>query len=214
MYACLLSTVAALFSNSYAVITQLINRYGYSAVFVLMLLESSSLPVPSEAVLPLAGLLSSKGLFDFYLAFAAALAGNICGLAVDYFIGYYLGKDVVYKHLHSFHVKKEALDAFDAWFDRNAIAAVFFSRLLPVARTVMSIPAGFARMPLKQFFSYSIVGSLIWDIVLMYFGFYLLSAHSASIVLTSIGVFAIALYLIYALFLRHIRKHEKGQART
>ena len=209
MYVYLFNIVTAFISNPYAIISQLINHYGYSAVFVLMLFESSSLPVPSEVVLPLAGLLSSKGMFDFYIAFAAALAGSIGGLAVDYFIGYYLGKDLVYKHLHAFHIKKSDLDAFDEWFDRNAVVAVFFSRLIPIARTVMSLPAGFARMPLKQFFAYSILGSFIWDIVLMYFGFYLLSASSASIVLGSIGAFAIIIYLIYALFMRHINSHGK-----
>ena len=209
MYSYLLGMVPALFSNSYAAISQLIGSYGYSAVFLLMLFESSSLPVPSEVVLPLVGLLSSKGLFNFYIAFMAALAGSIGGLGVDYFIGYYLGKDIVYKHLGYFHVKKEDLDAFDAWFDRNAVIAIFFSRLIPVARTIMSLPAGFVRMPLKQFFAYSIVGSIIWDMVLMYFGFYLLSANSAMIVLASIGAFAIAVYLIYALFMRHIGSHRK-----
>jgi membrane protein DedA with SNARE-associated domain len=209
MYACLFSIVTAFFSDPYAIIAQLISHYGYSAIFVLMLFESSSLPVPSEVVLPLAGLLSSKGLLDFYLAFAAALAGSIGGLAVDYAIGYYLGKDLVYKHLRDFHIKKADLDAFDAWFGRNAVAAVFFSRLIPIARTIMSLPAGFVRMPLKQFFAYSILGSFIWDIVLMYFGFYLLSAKSAAIVLSSIGAFAIIVYLIYALFMRHIRMREK-----
>jgi membrane protein DedA with SNARE-associated domain len=210
MYVYLLSIVAVFFSNPWVMIKQLISSYGYSAIFVLMLLESSSLPVPSEVVLPLAGLLSSKGMLNLYFAFAAALAGSIGGLAVDYLLGYYLGKDIVYKHLRDFHIKKRDLDAFDAWFDRNAIGAIFLSRLIPVARTVMSVPAGFARMPLKQFFSYSIAGSFIWDIVLMYFGFYLLSARSASIVLASIGAFAIVLYLIYALFIRNMRQHRKG----
>jgi membrane protein DedA with SNARE-associated domain len=204
-----LSIVTSLFSDPYAVISRLIGSYGYSAIFVLMLFESSSLPVPSEVVLPLAGLLSSKGLLNFYIAFIAALAGSIGGLCVDYFIGYYLGKDIVYKHLGYFHVKKADLDAFDAWFDRNAIVAIFFSRLIPVARTIMSLPAGFVRMPLKQFFAYSIAGTFIWDIVLMYFGFYLLSVNSAALVLTAIGAFAIILYLIYALFLRNMRERGK-----
>jgi membrane protein DedA with SNARE-associated domain len=205
----LFGIVSSFVPDSYAVISNLIHSYGYAAVFVLMLFESSSLPVPSEVVLPLAGFLSSKGFLNLYLAFAAALLGGIGGLCIDYFIGYYLGKDVVYKHLGYFHVKKTDLDAFDAWFDRNAIAAIFFSRLIPVARTIMSIPAGFARMPLKQFFEYSIAGSVIWDAVLMYFGFYLLSASSASVVLASIGAFAIVLYLIYSLFIRRIRKRRK-----
>jgi membrane protein DedA with SNARE-associated domain len=207
MYVYLLSIVSTFFSNPYATVVRLMGSYGYLALFVLMLLESSSFPVPSEAVLPLAGLLSSRGIFNFYIAFAVALVGSICGMAIDYYIGYYLDKDLVYNHLRYLHIKRVDLDAFDKWFERNAVAAVFLSRLIPVARTVMSIPAGFARMPLKKFFAYTIAGTLIWDAVLMYFGFYLLSAKSASTILASVGALAIALYLIYVLFLRHVRKH-------
>ncbi len=200
-----LNIIAAFASSPYAAINGLIGSYGYLAVFVLMLLENSSLPVPSEVVLPLAGFFAAKGALSFFLALCAALAGSIGGIAIDYAIGYYVGKDIVYKHLRYLRVKKADLDAFDAWFGRNALIAVFMSRLMPVVRTVISFPAGFARMPMKEFFAYSIAGSFVWDIVLMYFGFYALSASNAVIVLASIGAFAIALYLVYALFMRRAR---------
>lgn len=205
----MLGIIASFVSNPHAAINALMASYGYAAVFVLMLLESSSIPVPSEVVLPLAGFFAAKGVLDFLPALVVAMLGSIGGLAIDYAIGYYLGKDVIYAHLSIFHVKKRDLDAFDAWFDRNAIAAVFLSRLLPVVRTVMSFPAGFAKMPLKEFFAYSILGSFIWDVVLMAFGFYALSANSAVMALGAIGVFAIALYIIYAAFMRRIRKHAR-----
>lgn len=165
--------------------------------------------MPSEAVLPLAGYFSATGALNVYLAIAVALAGGILGAAVDYAIGYYVGNDVVYKHLGRFHVKRKDLDAFDAWFDRNAILAVFMSRLIPVVRTAMSFPAGFAKMPLKDFFAYSIAGTLIWDIVLVGFGFYALSASSAELILASVSVFVIFLYVVYALFMRHVRRHAR-----
>lgn len=192
-------------TNIYNIIYTFIQTHGYSAVFALMALEGSSLPVPSEIVLPVAGLLAEDGVFSFYGALVAALLGSMVGLAVDYTIGYYVEKDVVYKHLQTFHIKKESLEKFDAWFDRNAIAAVFFSRFIPGVRTLISFPAGFAKMPLKEFFAYSTIGSLIWDLVLMLFGFYLLSATNAVVVLTSLGVFAIALYGIYKLAMGKIR---------
>lgn len=201
----ILSIVSWVLSNT-SYIEALITSYGYLAIFMLMVLESASLPVPSEVVLPLSGYLAEKGFLNFYLALAAGMLGAIVGLAVDYAIGYYLGKDVIYKHLRLFHIKRESLERFDAWFDRNAIAAVFISRLIPEIRALMSFPAGFAEMPLKQFFSYSIAGALIWNIVLMLFGFYLLSAQSAVVVMASIGVFAVLLYMIYAIFMRHTRR--------
>ncbi len=203
----ILSDLIGLVSGSYAIVTHLMQHYGYAAIFGMMALEGSSIPIPSEIVLPLTGGLAAQHIINLYLGFIAALAGSILGLAVDYYIGYYLGKDVVYRHLHIFHVKKESLDAFDEWFDRNGVAAVLFSRLVPVIRTVMSFPAGFAKMPKKTFFGYSILGSFVYDIVLVMFGYYLLSAKSAVVIMTGIGVFAIALYIVYRLFMsRVVRK--------
>lgn len=200
-----LFSIAALFTNSYNTIMHLVSSYGYPALFGLMLLEGSSLPVPSEVILPLAGYLAAKGTFNVFLAFLFSLLGSICGLIIDYTIGYVIGKDIVYKHLRRLRIRKSSLDAFDAWFARNGVAAVFFSRLIPVLRTVMSFPAGFAKMQLKKFFIYSITGSVIWDSVLIAFGYYLLSAHSAEIALASIGIFAILLYIVFKMALKRIR---------
>ncbi|MEM3841501.1 MAG: DedA family protein [Candidatus Micrarchaeaceae archaeon] len=195
--------------GSVAAITSIMEKYGYAAIFGLMALESSSIPVPSEVIMPLAGLLSSKGILSFPLAFAASLLGSLVGLAVDYYIGYYLGKDVVYRHLRLFHISKEQLDAFDAWFKRNGAPAVLITRMLPVVRTVMSFPAGFAQMDKKKFFGYSLSGSAVWNIVLMLFGFYALSSSNAVYVLTSMGIFALALYIIYVIAIRKLKASAK-----
>jgi len=200
-----LTSILSIFSNAYSTVQALIAQYGYLAIFSLMLLEGSSLPVPSEVVLPLTGFFAANGTIDLYIGFLAALLGSIAGLAIDYYIGYFIGKDVVYKHLRFFHIKKETLDAFDAWFDRNGIASVFFIRFVPVLRTVISFPAGFAEMPAKEFFGYSIAGCFIFDVVLVAFGYYALSSNSAVTVLASIGVFAIALYIVYRYALKYIR---------
>lgn len=200
-----LASIIDIFSDSYATIAQLISVHGYLAIFGLMLIEGSSLPVPSEIVLTAGGYFAAKGVLNVFFVFVASLLGSIGGLIIDYAIGYYIGKDVVYKHLKLFRVKKESLDAFDAWFARNGVAAVFFSRLVPVIRTVMSLPAGFAKMPLKRFFFYSITGTAIWDAVLVAFGYYLLSYNSAVVVLGSIGALAILLYVVFKLAMRRIR---------
>lgn len=208
----ILSDLLGLVSGSYAIVAHLMNQYGYVAIFSMMALEGSSIPIPSEVVLPLTGALAQQHIISLYLGFIAALAGSILGLAVDYYIGYYLGKDVVYKHLGRLHIDKESLDAFDAWFERNGIAAVLFSRLVPVIRTAMSFPAGFARMPKKVFFGYSILGSFVYDVVLVMFGYYLLSAKSAVVIMTGIGVFAIALYVVYRLFMSKVVKRGGPKA--
>lgn len=202
----IISFLLALIHGSYNVINSYIKSYGYAAIFILMALESSSLPVPSEVVLPLAGLFVAKGLLNFWLALGAAVLGSIVGSLIDYAIGYFIGKEIVYKHLKIFHIKKESLERFDKWFEKNGVAAVFLTRLVPVVRTLINFPAGFAKMPFKKFMLYSVAGMIIWDIVLMAFGFYLLAANSAVIVLAAVGVFAILLYVVYKLAMRRMSK--------
>ncbi|HVC58269.1 MAG TPA: DedA family protein [Candidatus Acidoferrales bacterium] len=199
------ANIMALFTNSYGEISELMKIYGYSALFGLMTLESSSIPVPSEVVLPLAGALSASGTFNFGIAFLVSIVASLVGLTIDYGIGYFVGKDVVYKHLQAFRIKKETLDSFDKWFTRNGGAAVFLSRLLPVLRTVMSFPAGFAGMSLKKFYGYSLAGIFIWNLVLMLFGYYLIKINSAVVTLTAIGVLGVVLYAIYAYAVRRMR---------
>ena len=201
----LLLSLTGLTTQAYGIVTNLVHAYGVAAVFVLMLLESSSIPVPSEVIMPLAGVFAAQHIFSFYIALLASIAGSAIGIAIDYLIGYYIGKDIVYKHLRLFHIKKESLDAFDEWFSRNGVAAVFFTRLVPVVRTLMSFPAGFAKMPPKTFFTYSIAGAAIWNTVLMLFGFYFLSSTNAVVLMAAIGVFAIALYITYRYAVKSMR---------
>jgi membrane protein DedA with SNARE-associated domain len=204
----IISSVSSLVFNSYAAITMLIKSYGYFAIFILMAMESSSLPVPSEVILPLAGFFAAQGTLNFTIALIAGILGSIVGSLIDYAIGYYIGKDVVYKHLKFFHIKKESLDRFDVWFKKNGKAAIFFTRLIPIIRTFISFPAGFAKMKLKEFLAYSIAGIVIWDLVLMLFGYYLHSVadNSAVVALAAIGVFAIVLYVVYRVAMKRMRK--------
>lgn len=200
--------ITSLISGSYNVISMFIKSYGYAAIFVLMGLEASSLPVPSEVVLPIAGVFAATGQLNFAIALFVGIVGSVVGSLIDYAIGYYIGKDVVYKHLSLFHLKKETLDGFDAWFVRNGNAAVFLTRLVPIVRTFINFPAGFAKMSLKKFLAYSIIGMLIWDSVLMGFGFYLqkTAANNIVVAMAAVGVFAILLYLVYRLAMKKLRK--------
>lgn len=184
----------------------LVETYRYPMLFLLMFLESASIPVPSEVVMPLAGALAFRHILYFWPAFIVTFAGSSLGIALDYYIGFVLGKEVVYKHLRFFHLNRKKLDAFDSWFNKNAVAAVFFSRLLPVVRTIMSFPAGFARMKPKEFFAYSFSAAALWNIVLMLFGFYALSTNNAVIWMGAIGAFAIALFVLYRIGMKRLRR--------
>ncbi len=198
----------SLLNTTEGAITGFIHSYGYVAIFVLMALESASLPIPSEVVLPLVGLFSAQGVINPYLAFIVVFVAGLLGMAIDYYIGYYVGKEVIYKHLRAFRVKKETLDAFDAWFSKNGAFAVFVGRLLPEVRGLVSLPAGFAVMPKRKFFFYSAIGTLIWDIVLMSFGYYALDSGSAYVTLIAVGLLATILYAIYALAMSRVIKRR------
>ena len=200
----ILMLLQTIFSTAY--INSLLSTYGYLGLFGMMVLEGASLPIPSEVIAPIAGYLAAKGVFNFYIAALAILAGNMVGVVIDYIIGYFIGKDVVYKHLHLFHISKEQIDAFDSWFNRNGGFAVFVSRMIPVLRGLISFPAGFARMPFKKFFLYSLVGSAIWDILLMLFGYYLLSSNNLYIAMSAVAFLALILYIIYRIAVKKTRK--------
>ncbi len=198
----ILSSLHSLFGEASALVTV----YGYPALFILMLLESAALPIPSEVVLPLAGLLAARGVFNVYLVFAIVLIAGVLGMAIDYYIAYFLGKDLVYKHLRRFHISKESLGSFDRWFERNGAFTVFIGRLLPEIRGLVSFPAGFAAMPKKKFFAYSIAGTAIWDVALISFGYYALNANNAYVVMVAVAVFAIVLYAIFRMATKRVRR--------
>ena len=209
MFFIALSIVASLLSaltNTYAGISAFVSMYGYLAIFVLMTLEYASLPVPSEVVLPLIGFFAAKGAFPFIGALGVVLLAGVVGMFIDYYIAYFVGKDVVYKHASKFHITTERLDEFDNWFKRNGKFAVFIARLIPVARGLISFPAGFAQMQKRTFLVYSLGGSLIWDVVLMLFGYYGLAAQSAYIVMSAIGIFAVVIYVIYKVATARLKK--------
>ncbi len=209
------SALSSIIGGSQQFILSFISSNGYAALLVLMILESASLPIPSEIVIPTAGYLSAQGLLNPFVAFTVILIGSLIGIALDYGIGFYLGKDVVYKHLKLFRVKKESIDAFDSWFMRNGAFAVFVSRLIPEVRGLMSIPAGFARMPLKKFYAYSTIGIVVWNTVLMAFGFYLgkYAAKNAELLLVSVAAFIIALYAIYRYASKRMKSGSKSETR-
>jgi membrane protein DedA with SNARE-associated domain len=198
-------TVAQVFSGTYSSISGLIASYKYVAIIILMALESASLPIPSEIVLPLIGGMAAAREINFYAALAATLVGTAIGITVDYMIAYAVEKEIFYRHMGLFHVKRSSVEAFDSWFLRNGAFAVFVARILPVVRGLISFPAGFAKMPLKKFYAYSMAGSLIWNAALMAFGYKLFSVSSIQAAFVAIGALAIVLYAVYHLSMKRIR---------
>ncbi len=157
-----------------ASITGTVTSWGYGGVFSLMVLEASSMPIPSEIVLPFAGYLVSTGNIEFTCTLAVATIGALVGSLIDYYIGL-KGVETLakYKLLGRSIFSEHQLKVAANYFDRYGSAMVFAGRLVPVLRTLISFPAGAVKMPLAKFLGYTLAGCLIWNSLLIYVGYYL-----------------------------------------
>ncbi|HMM22491.1 MAG TPA: DedA family protein [Selenomonadales bacterium] len=154
----------------YAWIIQYIDVWGYAAIIVGMAMESACLPVPSELIFGFAGYLVFLGRMDFTTAVIAGVIGGLLGSVASYWAGYYGGRPFAEKYGRYIFLSRRHVDSAQQWFDRYGLKAVFFARLLPVVRTFISLPAGFARVPFSKFVFYTVLGSIPWTIGLIYAG--------------------------------------------
>lgn len=152
---------------------QFINSYGYVAVAVLMAMENACIPIPSELILGFAGYLIFAEQMTFSGALIAGMVGGMLGSIFAYAVGSTGGRKFVDKYGKYFFIKKSHVDLAQRWFDRYGIRAVFFSRMLPVVRTFISLPAGFARVNFPAFLFYTFAGSLPWTALILYAGIFL-----------------------------------------
>jgi membrane protein DedA with SNARE-associated domain len=145
--------------------TDFIDATGLVGVFVLMTLESACIPVPSEAIMLFAGFNVSEGDMTLFGIVAAGSLGNLAGSLIAYAAGYY-GRLELLDRNRLLHVNRRHLEWADRWFERHGDATVFFTRLLPIIRTFISLPAGVARMPLGRFTVFTLAGSIPWVLML------------------------------------------------
>jgi membrane protein DedA with SNARE-associated domain len=143
---------------------------GLAGVFVLMLLESACIPVPSEATMLFAGFNVHNGHYSLFEAVAFGVLGNLVGSWIAYGVGYYGRVEWLEKHGRKIHVKPEHLAWADNWFQRYGDATVFFTRMLPIIRTFISLPAGVARMPFWRFTMLTLLGCIPWVFALTFIG--------------------------------------------
>jgi len=151
-------------------VTQVIQSGGYAGIVALMGIESACIPLPSEIIMPFAGYLVYKGVFNLLLVATAGAIGCNLGSLVAYEIGFYGGRPLVERYGRWILMGRRELDWADSFFARYGQMAVFFGRLLPVIRTFIALPAGIARMPRGKFHLYTFLGSWPWCFALAYFG--------------------------------------------
>lgn len=158
--------------NSLATWVQdVIEQLGYLGVALLVVLENVFPPIPSEIVLPFAGFVAQRGSDSVVLMILAATVGSVIGALIMYWIAAVIGDERLHAFTRKFgkwvQIREADLTRAEEWFDRHAVSAVLVGRCVPLIRSVVSIPAGFRRMKLVPYITYTFLGSLVWNIALV-----------------------------------------------
>jgi len=158
-------------------IIETINALGYLGIFLLMLLESVFPPIPSELIIPFAGFSAANGALDLWLVLLAATAGAVVGMLPWYAAGRLFGlgrvRTLADRYGRWLTLNADEIDTATEWFRRFGPVIVLAGRLIPIIRTLISVPAGLARLPFWQFLAFSTVGALLWNTILVGAGFIL-----------------------------------------
>ena len=185
-----------------------ISSAGYFGIFLLMIAESTFMPVPSELVLPFAGYLISSGKFGFFALIIVSLLGSILGSLISYYLGKTFGRKAIIRFGRYFFLNEHDLEIAHKWFGKHGEKTIFFCRFIPAVRHVISIPAGIAEMNLKKFLLYTSLGALGWNTILVFSGIFLrqnwteILKYSEAI---DAFVIAAAVFLVAFFFYSHIR---------
>jgi membrane protein DedA with SNARE-associated domain len=147
-----------------------VDKLGLPGVFVLMVAESACIPIPSEGTMLFAGFNVAEGHYTLWAVVLVATAANLVGSWIAYAIGYYGRLDILEKHGSKLHIKKSHLEWADRWFEKYGSWTVFLTRMLPIIRTFISLPAGVARMPFWKFTILTVAGCLPWIFMLTLIG--------------------------------------------
>jgi membrane protein DedA with SNARE-associated domain len=145
-------------------------EWGYVGVFLLMALESTVFPIPSEVVIPPAAYWATQGRFDFWLVVAAATLGSWAGAALSYAVARAVGRPLILRFGKYIMVPERKWLMAERWITHYSTGGIFFARMLPVVRHLVSLPAGAARIPFGSFSLMTLAGSLVWCTVLAWFG--------------------------------------------
>ncbi len=196
----------------------LIATFGYPGIIFGMAIESFNIPLPSEAIMTFAGVLVAQGELNFWWVVLAGALGNLIGSIGNYYLGAYGGRPLLEKYGKYVLVSQRDLDRADHWFAKYGLAAVFFTRMVPVIRTFISLPAGMARVPIVPFIIFTFAGSLLWSMLLTYLGM-LLGANYEAVIKPWMQRFEIVIMLglvaLVGLYVwHHLRKPKRRRKKA
>jgi len=198
------------------VLINLISQYGYLAVFVLMLAESACIPIPSELVMMFGGALAGGAVAGAHPSlvgvFAAGVLGNVAGSYLSWAVGKYAGQAAIRRWGRRVGIREHEIDKATVWFERHGPVAVLVGRVIPVIRTFISLPAGFAEMPAGRFGLYTTLGAIPWTAALAIAG-YALGANWEQVANDFHGpTYVIAGLLIVGIIVLLVRRRRKAAA--
>ena len=154
-------------------VVETVGSLGYIGIFIMMFLESSFFPFPSEVVMIPAGYLAYKGEMNIYMAIFSGIAGSLTGALFNYFLAVKFGRKFLIKYGKYFFIKEETITKMEEFFKSHGHISTFSGRLIPAVRQYISFPAGLARMNLLTFSIYTTLGAAIWVVILTLLGYYL-----------------------------------------
>lgn len=191
-------------------LVDLIFDWGYLGIFLLMTVESSFIPFPSEIVLVPAGYLASKGDMSISMIMASALGGSMVGALINYYLALTLGRKILSKYGKYFFIKENALEKMDSYFEKHGHISTFIGRLIPGIRQLISIPAGLSKMNLAVFSFYTALGAGLWALILVMLGYFIgENQELISMYLKQITITVLITLLLLASWYYSVQKRKK-----
>lgn len=190
-------------------LVNLIFDWGYFGIFLLMSIESSFIPFPSEIVLIPAGYLASQGQMSIGFIMVSALAGSLVGAFVNYYLALKLGRRILEKYGKYFFIKESALGKMDSFFERHGHISTFIGRLIPGIRQLISIPAGLAKMNLVVFASFTALGAGVWALVLILLGYFI--GENQELINAYLKEITIAVFILLVLLASWYAYYQKNK---
>ena len=190
-------------------IVSYVSQWGYTGIFLMMFLESSFFPFPSEVAMIPAGYLAHQGQMSLVLAWCAGTAGSLAGAVFNYYLCYFFGRELVLKYGKYVGITKVKMRKFEAFFKRHGDISTFNCRLIPGIRQYISLPAGLAKMNLFKFSLYTTLGAGIWVAILLAVGWYLGKNYDKSAFSHIVVALLAAVGLLTALYIFYVKRLSK-----
>lgn len=180
-------------------IVKTVGDLGYWGIFMMMFLESSFFPFPSEVVMIPAGYLAYKGEMNLFLAVFAGIAGSLAGAVFNYFLAMRFGRVFIQRYGKYVLIKEETLQKMEDFFAKHGHISTFSGRLIPAVRQYISLPAGLAKMNLLKFSLYTSLGAGIWVLILALLGYFI--GHNQELISEYLRIIIVAILVLLAIFI-------------